>query len=604
MSDERKDLPPASAPNFNEKVREVISTYLGSRGSKLDRGLTLRDLTEANIIKLREGYLSGAGNGASSPVAGLGGTAVEDAYEPDLTPPPAPEGFEVGAAISNMLIQHDAPLYRQGHGHAKTILYGATWPGGTAPLPTFANAVKIAEFSGTVFAYPVNPATTGHLWIKWVSVDGVESPPAGGTNGQVAITGRDVTKLVEAMTGPGNPFTVLKEETTIDGVVFPAGTYSSQAFIKDLQVTNAKIGLLAVDDANIADMSVSKLTAGSVKVGEYIQSTGVYSGDGTPNWRIDGNGLAIFNNAVVRGTVYATTGKLGGNTIDATGMESPGYVAGENGWRLDSSGALHAKSGVFSGSITGASGNFSGTLVGADISGTTGTFSGKLSAGSVDFKSSVGTTTVYETPGTYPLTVPEKMSRMRVTLWGAGGGGGGGSTRGSGAGGGGGAATLATNNVSVFAGQTFTLTVGAGGAGGEVMDYPYSTASPSAGNPTSVSSVATSAGGAAGAILQHPYAEGTVDSWVTSFGQNGSGLLGGAGSTQLGVPGAPGGWGSGGGGGIGTNASQAGQPMPTRGGNGGPGRAVIEYFDPDGVVLKDAFDLLKGELRAQGMILT
>lgn len=47
MSDDRKDLPPVSAPNFLEKVREALSIYMGNRGDKLDRGITLRDLTDS-----------------------------------------------------------------------------------------------------------------------------------------------------------------------------------------------------------------------------------------------------------------------------------------------------------------------------------------------------------------------------------------------------------------------------------------------------------------------------------------------------------------------------------------------------------------------------
>lgn len=336
MSDERKDLPPVGAPNFLEKLRETVQIYLGNRGDKLDRGLILRDLTEANIIALSKGFLAG---GRGSPVAGPG-SALADPYEIDLTPPPTPTGFTVSAAISNIFIECAAQTYLQGHGHAKTVVYGATRASG-APLPVFTDAVPITEFGGTVFAHPTNPATTWHLWIKWVTVDGVESAaPAGGTNGQVAITGQDVSKMVAAMTGPGNPFTVLEVDTVIGGITFPAGTYSTQAFIRDLQVTNAKIANLAVDDAKIANLAVSKLTAGSLAVGQYAQSTGYVAN--TSGWRINGDGTAEFSGVVVRGTVYASAGQIGGNTIDATGMQSPGYTAGSTGWRLDSGGLLRA----------------------------------------------------------------------------------------------------------------------------------------------------------------------------------------------------------------------------------------------------------------------
>jgi hypothetical protein len=45
---------------------------------------------------------------------------------------------------------------------------------------------------------------------------------------------------------------------------------------------------------------------------------------------------------IVRGTVYASAGSIGGNSIDSSGMQSPSYAAGSSGWRLDSNGLLRA----------------------------------------------------------------------------------------------------------------------------------------------------------------------------------------------------------------------------------------------------------------------
>ena len=200
MSDDRKDLPPVNSPNFNERVRETISIALGKRGDKLDRHLTVRDLVDAGLATLRAGYLAGSISG--TPLGGPGTPAgtVATAYEIDLTPPPTPTGFTATGLISSLILECGAPVYKQGHGHAKTVVYGATYT--TGLLPTFANAVKITEFGGTVFSHPTNPATTWHLWAKWQSVDGVLSvSPAGGTNGVVAITGQDVALLLQALTG-------------------------------------------------------------------------------------------------------------------------------------------------------------------------------------------------------------------------------------------------------------------------------------------------------------------------------------------------------------------------------------------------------------------
>ena len=199
MSDQRKGLPPTNSANFLEKVREAISVYMGNRGDLLDRGVTLRDLQESGMVELRPGYKVGGGK-ANSPILGAG-SAITDAYALDLTPPPTPTNFVANAGISNLTIECDAPTYTAGHGHAKGILYGATWVLGNG-LPVFATATKINEFTGSVASHATNPATTWHLWLKWVTKDGVESiSPAGGTNGVVVTTGQDVSLLLNALEG-------------------------------------------------------------------------------------------------------------------------------------------------------------------------------------------------------------------------------------------------------------------------------------------------------------------------------------------------------------------------------------------------------------------
>ena len=373
MSDNRVDLPPINSPNFLEKVRETLGVYLGNRGDALNRGVTMGDLYTAGIVNLSPGFLKG---GKLAPISGPGASVT---YTPDNTPPPTPTGFAATSAISNILIECDAQTYTVGHGHAKSALYGIVWNVGD-PQPVFDNAQLVSEFPGSVHAYATNPATTWHLWLKWVSEDGFSSViPAGGTHGVVVTTGLNVEKLVKAMTGPGNPFKIVSEPITLeDGTVVPVGTYTADAYIHNSQITNAKIANLAVDNAKIADLSVSKLTAGSMAVGAFIQSTNYVAG--SVGWRISANGIAELSNAVVRGAVYANAGYIGNNTIDETGMQSSGYVQGASGWRLDSSGGFYAKSGTFSGTLSGATGSFSGNLSGSNIFGVNGTFTGTLRA--------------------------------------------------------------------------------------------------------------------------------------------------------------------------------------------------------------------------------
>jgi hypothetical protein len=191
----RNDIPSDSASNFGSRVRETLMTYLGKQGDPLDRGITIRDLVDSGFASLSNFKFGGG----SAPL--IAGPSITDAYVPDLTPPPTPTGFTASAAISNIIIECDDPVYSQGHGHRLSRIYGAT-RAGSAPQPVFADAVEITQFSGAVTSYSTNPATEWHLWIKWESIDGVLSAnPAGGTNGLVVTTGQDVAKLLEALTG-------------------------------------------------------------------------------------------------------------------------------------------------------------------------------------------------------------------------------------------------------------------------------------------------------------------------------------------------------------------------------------------------------------------
>jgi hypothetical protein len=138
-------------------------------------------------------------------------------------------------------------------------------------------------------------------------------------------------------------------------------------------------------------------------VGQYIQGTGYVAG--SAGWRINGDGTAEFSDVVVRGTVYATAGQIGGNTIDATSIHSgttgygtgSGFYLGSNGtfslsdkltWNGSVlsingggtfSGALSAATGTFAGALSAATGSFAGAL-----SAASGTFSGTLTADAVN----------------------------------------------------------------------------------------------------------------------------------------------------------------------------------------------------------------------------
>jgi len=238
----RNDIPSDSASNFGARVRETLMTYLGKQGDPLDRGVTLRDLVDSGFATLSNVRFGGG----SAPL--LTGPSVSGPYVPDLTAPPTPTGFAADAAITNLIVECDAPTYPQGNGHRQSRLYGAK-RAGTAPQPVFANAVEITQFAGQVTSYATDPATEWHLWLKWESNDGVLSVnPAGGTNGLVVTTGQDVAKLLEALTGQlttsqlyadlGSRIELIDAPATFPGSV-NARVAAVQSQVNDIQNTPA-----------------------------------------------------------------------------------------------------------------------------------------------------------------------------------------------------------------------------------------------------------------------------------------------------------------------------------------------------------------------------
>ena len=194
--DKRLDIPAPGSPNFEARIRETLQVYMGLRGDPLDRGLTVRDMIKLGLVQT-----AGDDGGTTLlPGPAIPPIPVEDDAE-DLTPPPTPTGFGLDSGITFVYVTHDPPVYSQGRGHDRTVVYGFRRNDGD-PLPTFAQAVRIADFKGEVYAYPTDPATTWHMWIKWRTLDGVESvTPAGGINGLQVRTGEDVQRLLDALNG-------------------------------------------------------------------------------------------------------------------------------------------------------------------------------------------------------------------------------------------------------------------------------------------------------------------------------------------------------------------------------------------------------------------
>lgn len=83
------------------------------------------------------------------------------------------------------------------------------------------------------------------------------------------------------------------------------------AKIGDAQITTAKIADAQITSAKIVNVTAGQITAGSLGVGSFIQSTAYTSG--ASGWRINADGSAEFNSVTVRGTVASSN--ITGSTI-------------------------------------------------------------------------------------------------------------------------------------------------------------------------------------------------------------------------------------------------------------------------------------------------
>lgn len=338
-------------------------------------------------------------------------------------------------------------------------------------------------------------------------------------------------------------------------------------FIANAAIQTAQIGNAAITNAKIGKIIASDDFNGSV------DALGNIVTDGTTGWAAGKGGRIVGYNLKLRGDITAT-------------------------------------------SLNAATGTFSGELVAA-----TGSFGGQLLAGVLDFAQLSGTTYNYNSPGTYTITVPSDKTSMRVTLIGAGGAGGGNTNMyDTGGGGGGGGGVTTATFTGLTPGATYTLTVGAGGvptnsgtnqpsgAGGHTYISGLTSANnggQGGRNSQRAEAVAggaggtgTSANGAAGQSSPQNGGWDTGEAPLNPGGAGGNSAFGAGGAGGVGTN-APGSNGSGYGGGGGGAGQTTGSYLP--GGYGAGGRAIVEFFNPNSVVIRSEWNTLISKLNAQGI---
>lgn len=205
-------------------------------------------------------------------------------------------------------------------------------------------ATPIEKFRGTAFTHQIAGGTAKYYWIQAVKYPLGATPASGSTN-------------------------------TAKSALVPFG---SPTAVTALKIANAVMADDSIDTAQIINDAV-----GSDQIATALQSSN-WSVPNQTGWRIEKSGDTTFNNAVIRGNITASTGSIGGITVDADSIHvgTGTFNNANTAFYADDQGQFSLKDklswngtaltidggGTFSGALSAATGTFSGALSGGTIS--------------------------------------------------------------------------------------------------------------------------------------------------------------------------------------------------------------------------------------------
>jgi len=245
--------------------------------------------------------------------------------------PPAPRNLVATGAMTSITLTWSGANYNSGYA------YTEVWRASTDDLGL---AVLIGTTTSGMYADAVGSDASHYYWVRMVNVAD-EKGPFNASRGVAGATAPDLDYVFSQLTSAYGttsdaPFFQLDSDTTINGVTIPAGTYIKEAKIHNGQITNAKIGALAVDAAKIANATIvnAKIADGTIETAK-IKNAAITTA------KIDDLNVttAKINDAAI------TNVKIG-NTI-----QSAAYSAGSAGWKIDKTGQMEMNNATFRGTL-------------------------------------------------------------------------------------------------------------------------------------------------------------------------------------------------------------------------------------------------------------
>lgn len=197
MNNRRKTLPPID-PKTDPKLRpllealkEITETGDGVRGDPMDRKLTIRDLVDAGLARLKPGSMTEFGPAEDE--------AIDNDPPGSTLIPPRPTGFNAIGSFGYIVLSWDIPgdLYLN---HAFTNIY-------RSETDNFANAEMIGRDTGMMYTDHVREVEEEgvgfYYWITFTSTEDREGP-ANSTSGTYAEVIPDIGFLLDKLSGQVN----------------------------------------------------------------------------------------------------------------------------------------------------------------------------------------------------------------------------------------------------------------------------------------------------------------------------------------------------------------------------------------------------------------
>jgi len=214
---------------------------------------------------------------------------------------------------------------------------------------------------GALYAVRMQLSQGGKQVVGGFGLSGTSSGTAGATIDFGVLANKFFVAAPEGSGIASNfQLTIQTTPSTANGVTIPAGLYVDSAFITNVNALWGRFGTLVADSIQATAISASQLTAGNGVIGGSLKSSNYVAG--SSGWQLRPDGVAEFSGVIVRGTVYATSGTVGGVNITSNELRSSNwnnvYGPGGTGWVIRSNGQAFFNDLGIRGQING--GSFTG----------------------------------------------------------------------------------------------------------------------------------------------------------------------------------------------------------------------------------------------------